>query len=445
MLQKYLIHYTLDSNERDTLRGIGWNYEGIGWYSDAADQIAVLREFNPYEEVGTHNYTADVHEDEYLGSIGWHREGVAWYATKGDAIAIDGFWLVTSSWGTNLERYWIDSTGSVAKNRVVDPANDVDEGCGYRAYATSSGAIARGKWNANNGYVYVASDDGRLFEPAVGWTWTDAYDGSSQLYWFETTSLGMVGARTGFFTVDANYYYGRGDTGYVVRGKYDIGKHVILADNDGKILTGTGWLSTSSFDASQQTYWLERVYSEASAALVGMFHPDNDYYYGTPGVGYIARNQYLCVDSNWYYADGNGKVTPALPPEQQLMVQQAQGFSSDTGWLVLVNTDTCNVGVFSGSAYNWGLQFYWSCVCGAYESPTITGEYATTGLHTNPLPSWQNARFATQIHDGYFFHTVLESDDELGQHLSHGCVRLSEGNAIWIYDNLPAGTTVYLY
>jgi len=36
-------------------------------------------------------------------------------------------------------------------------------------------------------------------------------------------------------------------------------------------------------------------------------------------------------------------------------------------------------------------------------------------------------------------------DGRLGMALSHGCVRLNINNAKWIYDNIPAGSTVCVY
>ena len=55
------------------------------------------------------------------------------------------------------------------------------------------------------------------------------------------------------------------------------------------------------------------------------------------------------------------------------------------------------------------------------------------------------AKYCTQVYGGYFIHSVLNSTSELGHQLSHGCIRLDWGNAQWIYNNIPAGTKVYIY
>ena len=72
-------HYTMDAAERDHLIAVGWSYEGIGWYSDPFEQTPLYRQYNPYATTGTHNYTADAAENATLVDVGWHAEGIAWY------------------------------------------------------------------------------------------------------------------------------------------------------------------------------------------------------------------------------------------------------------------------------------------------------------------------------------------------------------------------------
>ena len=50
----------------------------------------------------------------------------------------------------------------------------------------------------------------------------------------------------------------------------------------------------------------------------------------------------------------------------------------------------------------------------------------------------------------YLFHSIIYNldgsirDGRLGMKLSDGCIRLAKVNAKWIYDNVPAGSTVYI-
>ena len=73
-------HYTVSVNERDMLKKAGWKYEGIGWYSDDAMGVKVLREYNPNATSGSHNFTTSETEHQNLVKLGWRDEGTAWYA-----------------------------------------------------------------------------------------------------------------------------------------------------------------------------------------------------------------------------------------------------------------------------------------------------------------------------------------------------------------------------
>lgn len=137
-------------------------------------------------------------------------------------------------------------------------------------------------------------------------------------------------------------------------------------------------------------------------------------------------------------------VSP-MPAHQRDMLNRAQGYSSGTGYMIMVNRGTHKVGIFKGSRGNWSYAQYFSCVTGAPGSPTITGVYRTTGGKRMVLSTDSRARWCTQISGGYFFHTILASESELGHSLSHGCVRLAVPNAQWIYNNIRGGTTVVLY
>ena len=135
------------------------------------------------------------------------------------------------------------------------------------------------------------------------------------------------------------------------------------------------------------------------------------------------------------------------PTGQQMMsdIANSSGFTSNTSYLILVNRPRHEVGVFRGSFNNWSCIKFWSCVTGAPSTPTISGEYKTTGFKRTNLTTDARARWCTQINGGYFFHSILASNNELGSSQSHGCIRLAVENAKWIYDNIWQGTKVYIY
>ena len=299
------------------------------------------RQYNPNAAAGAHNFTTDASEDEFLGSVGWNREGFSWYATDGPVLEIAGRWLVTAAWGS-LERYWIGSDGNIAKWRLVT----AEEGAGYDAYATGSGAVVRGKHDRGDGYVYVADNDGRLAATADGqdgWIVTDVYDGGYQRYYYVTAERAM---RSGFFSVDGGRYFGIGGQGYVLRGKMSWGDYVLLADNDGCLADSMGWLVTDIYDGGLQRYYLEVIWSDYSGAKTGLFEVDGTKYYGLPSLGYLARNKCLFGDGQWYKADNDG----ALSIADMLEVK-------DTFLHILSNADpSSHLTILGGAPYSFASE-----------------------------------------------------------------------------------------
>lgn len=141
-----------------------------------------------------------------------------------------------------------------------------------------------------------------------------------------------------------------------------------------------------------------------------------------------------------------------MTPAQRAMFNRAQGFSSSTSWLILVNCTTNYTGIFRGSQGNWTYEHYWICSTGAPDSPTVKGtftiydRYGSFGEH---YTCWWPTRF----YGPYLFHSVLYNpgsntsiqDGRLGQNVSQGCVRLPIEQAKWIHDVIPDGTKVFVY
>ena len=76
-------HYTTSTEERDQLVRIGWTSEGVGWHSDANKRVPLYRQYNPYAVTGAHNYTTSLYENNHLVSLGWQAEGIGWYGVAG--------------------------------------------------------------------------------------------------------------------------------------------------------------------------------------------------------------------------------------------------------------------------------------------------------------------------------------------------------------------------
>ena len=71
--------------EKDWLVGLGWNDEGIGWYSVVTEREPIYRLYNPNATTGAHHFTASEGERDYLISLGWRDEKIGWYGIGEDA------------------------------------------------------------------------------------------------------------------------------------------------------------------------------------------------------------------------------------------------------------------------------------------------------------------------------------------------------------------------
>ena len=245
--------YTTKRSEYDGLVKRGWTGEDVQFYGEAPKNgVSIYRLFNKYVTTGTHLLTSSTSEVKACVGNGWRDEGTAWYAAKHDPFSIAGFWVEC----VDGRRLWVDATCALASSRIVDPTTSRDRGAGRYAYARRDGAVVTELADAGNGWSYLADSMGGLVHRAgSGWVVTKDWpysDGQLQRYWTEDKGAYSL-VRNGLFSTGGKRYYGRYDTGYVVRGTYVISRYygldtsgagndwkddtVAIADNDGVLLT----------------------------------------------------------------------------------------------------------------------------------------------------------------------------------------------------------------
>jgi hypothetical protein len=49
-----------------------------------------------------------------------------------------------------------------------------------------------------------------------------------------------------------------------------------------------------------------------------------------------------------------------------------------------------------------------------------------------------------EMRDGYYFHGT-NNEASIGSAASHGCIRMLKADVLWMYENVPVGTAVYIY
>ena len=403
----------------------GWVKSGSKWYWLQGDKQGLM---------AANQWITDQNKRYYLTGSGamatkWFKIGSDWYyANKSGAQQMNGWLKSGSKW------YWLqgDEEGLMAANQWI-----TDQGKQY--YLTGSGAMAT-KWVKNGSDWYYTNNSGaRVMN---GWI-----KSGSKWYWLQGDKEGLMLANE-MKTIEGKQYSFAADgamransqvnlgndvagyassSGAVSRiGEYKDGK-LVLTDNDGKIQTG--WQKKAG-------KWFYG--DEGGVAHVGWLKLGKTWYYLDSSAAMVTGTRTIDGKTNIFAASGKWLGTDA-------MVTKAQGYSSGTPWLILVDRGRHTVGIFHGSKGNWNLEQKFSCVTGAPGSPTITGTFRTTGGKAMSLTTDSRARWCTQISGGYFFHTILASTSELGHNLSHGCIRLAPANAQWIYHNIKGGTTVSIY
>lgn len=140
--------------------------------------------------------------------------------------------------------------------------------------------------------------------------------------------------------------------------------------------------------------------------------------------------------------------------EKELWVN-AKDYTSATEYLIWVNLAMQRVNIFSGSAGNWTLIN--SCIVGtgAPGRGTPVGVWKTT---YKTIAGWTTGSYTVKPvvgfkqNTGYAFHSRLYypgtstlSDHSIGFPVSHGCVRMYDDDIMYIYNNIPIGTTVVVY
>lgn len=137
------------------------------------------------------------------------------------------------------------------------------------------------------------------------------------------------------------------------------------------------------------------------------------------------------------------------------MALEANKYASDTQYIIMTNKSAMRVAVFKGSKGNYSLVKDFPCAIGASTSPTPSGVYkvGSKGLYFDTGTAGR-CWYYTQIKGNYLFHSQIYDrsnkplyliDASMASAVSHGCIRLNIENAKWIYDTIPARSTIVIY
>lgn len=323
-------------------------------------------------------------------------------------------------------------------------------------YTNKSGKMLTGWQSIGNKWYYLDEENqensGLMLENCV-----------KEINGKEYTFLGNGAMRAGWIFDNASWYYYDTYSGEIISGwkKIDSIWYYFNPDNENKMLSNT-WDKIGG-----KWYYFN---SDGSMKINWSIINSKWYYFGNDGG---ARTGWQIIGDKWYYfykandIYGSPECSMAcntkiegyqisasgamLPSEQASMLAKAQSYSSSSKYLILVNRNTCKVGIYTGKKGKWKESKYWNCSPGKPSTPTISGKFKVGAKGHYFDSGVARCYWYTQFKGDYLFHSVLYRkngtlyDGRLGMKLSHGCVRLEIGNAKWIYDNVPRGTTVIVY
>ena len=113
-------------------------------------------------------------------------------------------------------------------------------------------------------------------------------------------------------------------------------------------------------------------------------------------------------------------------------------------YMIEVSLPDHKVRLYQWNSLTWEKVGEISCTIGKDSTPTPSGKFSVCGRKKN-LTTDSRARYCTNFCNGYYFHTTLQKHEKTGRSKSHGCIRLQEKYAIWIYQNVKNGTPVIVH
>lgn len=346
---------------------------------------------------------------------GWYKEGTSWYYLD---PAADGKMLL-GHFSVNGKSYFAKASGAVACHEWVDAQGSSAEEP-FKAFAGSDCSLCG---SLRSGKLFTTNGDGELAE-AHGFVtlggckfYADPTDGSLCVGWKN------VNGKWYFFDEAAGYaksgWLKDGSWFYLDPSTYVMKTGWVAVNGSWYYLNSSGYMQTGWLNLGGTWYWLD-----ASGAMA---------------------TGWRVVDGSWNYFMASGAWV------SDYMDAKAQSYSSNTNWLILVDTSRCLTSIYTGSRGNWSLNRRYACAPGKASTPTVLGEYQVYGKGYS-FGHGYTCYYYTQFYGDYLFHSspyYVNSnrvmDPTMGVPASHGCVRLEIQNAKWIYDNIPYGTKVVTY
>ena len=385
---------------------------------------------------------------------GWQNvNGVQYYfhsetgiMLKSSECKIDGFW------------YYFDENGQFVAGRWINHHNADyyydDQGhmyYGWKQEGDKNYYLNKGNGKKVigekkiDGFWYYFNENGEM---ATGWS-----QHNDHMYYYQANGQMTYGEAK----IDGHWYYFKEKSGIMATGWSKHNNHTYYYQLNGQMTYGekkisgywyyfknkTGVMATGLTSHSGKKYY----YQSNGRMKYGWQAVGSNAYYFEQKTGVMKPYTFKKSNGYWLAYDSNGKQVKDL----------RSAFNNASSYVIKVNKPMNAVTVY--------IQYG----DGSYTVPLVaficsTGADTPTGTFYTPDkwrwlrmmgPSW--GQWVTQITGDYLFHSVyynsannnntlsVSAYNNLGKQVSHGCIRLTAGDAKWIYDHCALETKVVIY
>ena len=271
-----------------------------------------------------------------------------------------------------------------------------------------------------------------------------------------------------------NKYFGFNEKGYLCCGWFKIKNMTFYGSVKlGAKGIGVGQILTGYRKIGNDYYYLHPQKGGARAS--GFITVGKKLYYFSPNDGKQRRTKgWFFIGNVMYYVKADGSIATnttidgykigadGAVRDVHGMDKKAQGYSSSTRYLILVNKGKHEVNAYKGAKGSWTcVRRAMRCTIGKSSTPTPSGSFRLDHKSSKTYGykdfNGSTVFYATRITAGNYFHSVLykkycrnpythsPKDSTLGKNRSNSCIRLKLEDAKYIHQVTPKNTRVIVY
>ncbi len=165
-------------------------------------------------------------------------------------------------------------------------------------------------------------------------------------------------------------------------------------------------------------------------------------------IKYNGKSYYIKRGAITSYAENYSIAKRYSKSVKEAYVNKTKKLSSNTNYLIWISHYTQQVTIFKGSKGNWTVYKVMDTATGKHSSRSPLGVTHVTYKEAKWQYTYTYESYVTHYNGRNSFHTRVHyngggyADATINKPASHGCARLYDSDAKWIYNNIPKGTTV---